>query len=135
MKISKNFTLEELTKSQTAEALKIDNTPAAEQIVNLCALVYNVLQPLRDREGLPVKITSGYRCPKLNKAVGGVSSSQHMRGQAADIKIHGRDPRYMADVIALNCPFDQLIEYPTFVHVSYNLHGNRRQRISKCGGK
>lgn len=135
MKISKNFSLDELTKSQTAEALKIDNTPGAEQIVNLCALVYNVLQPLRDREGLPVKITSGYRCPKLNKAVGGVTSSQHMRGQAADIKIDGRDPRYIADVIALNCPFDQLIEYPTFVHVSYSIQANRRQRMTKRGCK
>lgn len=133
MKISKNFSLEELTKSHAAEALKIDNTPGAEQVVNLCALVYNVLQPLRDREGLPVKITSGYRCPALNKAVGGVTNSQHTRGQAADIKIEGVSPRQIFDHIVTTLTYDQVILYPTFVHVSYKVCGNRRQRLTKVG--
>lgn len=135
MKISKNFTLEELTKSQTAEALKIDNTPAAEQIVNLCALVHHVLQPLRDHYGQPVKISSGYRCQALNKAVGGVSNSQHMRGQAADIKITGVAPTQIADYIANHLPYDQVILYPTFVHVSYSIQANRRHRLRGGGCK
>lgn len=135
MKISKNFALEELTKSQTAEALKIDNTPEAEQIVNLCALVYNVLQPLRDHYGQPVKISSGYRCQALNKAVGGVTNSQHMRGQAADIKILGVTPTHIADYIANHLPYDQVILYPTFVHVSYSIQANRRHRLRGGGGK
>lgn len=135
MIISKNFALEELTKSQTAEALKIDNTPAAEQIANLCALVHHVLQPLRDHYGKPVKISSGYRCPALNKAVGGVSRSQHMRGQAADIKIQGVTPTHIADYIANHLPYDQVIIYPTFVHVSYSIQANRRHRLRGGGGK
>ena len=135
MKISKNFSLEELTKSQTAEALKIDNTPGSEQIINLCALVHHVLQPLRDHYGQPVKISSGYRCPKLNNAVGGVTTSQHMRGQAADIKIQGVTPTHIADYIANHLPYDQLILYPTFVHVSYSIQANRRHRLRGGGGK
>ena len=135
MKISKNFTLEELTKSQTAEALKIDNTPGAEQIINLCALVHHVLQPLRDHYGQPVKISSGYRCPALNKAVGGVTNSQHMRGQAADIKITGVTPTHIADYIANHLPYDQVILYPTFVHVSYSIQANRRHRLRGGGCK
>lgn len=135
MKISKNFSLEEFTRSDTAQRLKIDNAPRTEQIINLCALVHHVLQPLRDHYGQPVKISSGYRCSKLNKAVGGVTNSQHMRGQAADIKIQGVTPTHIADYIANHLPYDQVILYPTFVHVSYNIHGNRRQRMTKRGGK
>ena len=135
MKISKNFALEELTKSQTAEALKIDNTPGAEQIINLCALVHHVLQPIRDHYGQPVKISSGFRCQALNKAVGGVSRSQHMRGQAADIKIPGVAPTQIADYIANHLTYDQVILYPTFVHVSYSIQANRRHRLRSGGAK
>lgn len=135
MKISKNFSLEELTHSDTAQRLKIDNAPRTEQIINLCALVHHVLQPLRDHYGQPVKISSGYRCPKLNKAVGGVTNSQHIRGQAADIKIQGVTPTHIADYIANHLPYDQVILYPTFVHVSYSIQANRRNRLRGGGGK
>lgn len=131
MKISKNFSLDEFTRSETAHIQGIDNTPETEQIINLCALVHHVLQPLRDHYGQPVKISSGYRCPALNKAVGGVPTSQHMRGQAADIKITGVAPTQIADYIANHLTYDQLIIYPTFVHVSYNINGNRHHRFTK----
>ena len=135
MKISKNFTLEEFSRSETAQRLKIDNAPGSEQIINLCALVHHVLQPLRDHYGQPVKISSGYRCPALNKAVGGASRSQHMRGQAADIKIPGVAPNQIADYICSRLPYDQVIIYPTFVHVSYSIQANRRHRLRGGGGK
>lgn len=131
MKISKNFSFEEITRSETALRKGIDNTPKSEQIINLCALVHHVLQPLRDHYGKPVNISSGYRCKALNKAVGGVCNSQHMSGQAADIKIDGVTPTHIADYIASHLPYDQVILYPTFVHVSYNVNGNRRHRLSK----
>lgn len=135
MKISKNFSLEEFTHSETAQCLKIDNAPSTEQIINLCALVHHVLQPLRDHYGQPVKISSGYRCQALNKAVGGVTNSQHIRGQAADIKILGVTPTHIADYIANHLPYDQVILYPTFVHVSYSIQANRRHRLRGGGGK
>lgn len=135
MKISKNFSLEEFSRSETAQRLKIDNALGTEQIINLCALVHHVLQPLRDHYGQPVKISSGYRCQALNKAVGGVSNSQHMMGQASDIKITGVTPTHIADYIANNLPYDQVILYPTFVHVSYSIQANRRHRLRGGGSK
>ena len=82
----KYFTLTELTKSATATRLKIDNTPTAEAKQNLVNLIDKILDPLREAYGKPIIVTSGYRCPKLNKAVGGSTSSQHMKGMAADIR-------------------------------------------------
>lgn len=84
--LSDNFTLEELISSTTAKAKGIDNTPGAIEKQNLKLLAQTVLQPIRDKYGKPITITSGYRCPKLNAAVGGSKTSQHMKGQAADIK-------------------------------------------------
>ena len=115
-RISKNFTLEELCASATAKAKGIRNVPNQEQVVNLCALVHNVLQPLRDKYKAEVKIGSGFRSPALNKAVGGVSNSQHMLGQEW-------------------CDFDQVIwehnaKGTYWVHVSFRNDGkNRRQYI------
>lgn len=86
MALTKNFTLQELTKSATATRLKIDNTPSQRIIKNLTELASKVLQPIRDKYGKPIIVTSGYRCEQLNKAVGGVPFSQHCQGQAADIK-------------------------------------------------
>lgn len=86
MALTKNFTLQELTKSATATRLKIDNTPSQRIIKNLTELASKVLQPIRDKYGKPIIVTSGYRCEQLNKAVGGVTFSQHCQGQAADIK-------------------------------------------------
>lgn len=87
MKITENFTLEELTRSDIAKARGIDNTPTALHVRNLERLAREILQPVRDRWGKPITITSGYRCPALNKAAGGVPTSQHLQGEAADICI------------------------------------------------
>lgn len=86
MNLTKNFTLRELTKSETAERLGILNTPTKEVLANLQELASTVLQPIRDKWGEPIIITSGYRSPRLNSAVGGAVNSQHMIGQAADIR-------------------------------------------------
>ena len=87
MQLSTNFRLSEFTRSDTAKRLGIENEcSSVEQVLNLAYLCHMVLQPLRDRFG-PIRITSGYRCPELNRAVGGVKNSQHMRGEAADIHL------------------------------------------------
>lgn len=85
-KITDNFTMEELTASATAKRLKIDNTPTVEVRDSLERLTKTILQPIRDKWGKPIIVTSGYRCSNLNKAVGGAKSSQHMYGEAADFK-------------------------------------------------
>ena len=137
-RISKNFTLEEFTASDTAKAKGISNFPSTQQVANLCALVHHVLQPLRDAMGQEIKIGSGYRCPKLNKAVGGVSNSQHLNGEAADLCIDGdklKGKRWF-DWIKAHVEFDQLImehnaKGSYWVHVSYRTDGkNRKQVIS-----
>ncbi len=139
MKISKNFTLEELTASATAKAKGIRNEPGQTDIVNLCGLVHNVLQPLRNWWGKEVKIGSGYRSLALNRAVGGVSNSQHMKGEAADLCIDGdiQKGKSWFQYIKQHCEFDQLIweKNPKtgayWVHVSYRCDGkNRKQVIS-----
>ena len=102
---------------------------------NLEALVVNVLEPARLRLGKPIVVNSGYRCPKHNKTVGGVSSSQHLRGEAADIALEPRNyesTEKLAEAIMNGGKWDQLILYPTFVHVSYKRNGgNRRQILRK----
>lgn len=87
IKLSKNFTLNEMTTSATAKRLNIDNTPNAKEIECLKALCQNVLQPIRDKRGTAITVTSGFRCKKLNKAIGGATTSQHQLGQAADITL------------------------------------------------
>lgn len=137
-RISKNFTLDELTASATAKQMRIINAPGVDEVCNLCALVHNVLQPLRDAMGEAIKIGSGYRCPQLNKAVGGVSNSQHMKGEAADLCIDGdlKKGRKWMTWIMEHCDFDQLIlehnaKGTYWVHVSFRSDGkNRRQVIS-----
>lgn len=131
----KYFTLTELIKSATATRLKIDNTPTAEAKQNLVNLVDKILDPLREAYGKPIIVTSGYRCPKLNKAVGGSISSQHMTGMAVDIRTTSdlpEDNRKLYDlIIKLNLPFDQLINEYNFdwVHVSYSPR-NRKQILA-----
>ena len=83
--ITKNFSMEELVASNTARMKGIDNTPDKEVEARLVQLAQQVLQPLRNRYGKPIKISSGYRCQALNKAIGGVSTSQHLKGEAVDI--------------------------------------------------
>ena len=136
--LSKNFTLAELTASDTAKARGIKNDPGLQEIVNLTALVHNVLQPLRTAMGEAIKIGSGYRSPALNKAVGGVSNSQHMTGEAADLCLDGdiQKGRKWFSWIKTNCQYDQLIweKNPKtgnyWVHVSFRADGkNRKQTI------
>jgi hypothetical protein len=136
-RISKNFTLDELLASATAKQQHIINAPGVDEVCNLCALVHNVLQPLRDAMGESIKIGSGYRCPQLNKAVGGVSNSQHMKGEAADLCIDGdmKKGKRWFEWIKSHCDFDQLImEHNSkgtyWVHVSFRADcKNRRQVI------
>ena len=136
IKISKNFSLEELCRSTTAAAKKMRNEPGKEEIVNLTLLVLHVLQPLRDVIGESIPISSGYRSPALNKLVGGVTNSQHVTGQAADIAIGGNmtKGKQWFNYIKNNLPFDQLIwehnkQGVYWIHVSYNKEGNRKQII------
>lgn len=133
---SKYFTLNELTRSATAKRLGINNAPTSDIVAALQRLVTNVLDPLREEWGAPIIVGSGYRCLKLNKAVGGAKSSQHMYGQAADIHALGdrpEDNRKLRDLlIKLNLPFDQLIDEfgCDWIHVSHRASGNRGQLLS-----
>ena len=137
MRISKNFTLEEMTASATAKARGISNNPGQTDLVNLCGLVHNVLQPLRNWWGKEVKIGSGYRSLALNRAVGGVSNSQHMKGEAADLCIDGdiQKGKSWFQFIKQHCEFDQLIweKNPKtgayWVHVSYRCDGKNRKQV------
>ena len=111
MKLSKYFTLEEFIRSNTADRMGIDNVPKDEKVIeNLRHLCFEILQPLRDYVGAPVHINSGYRCPELNEAVGGVKNSQHCRGEACDIRIASpKQGREWAAWIEDNCRFDQML--------------------------
>ena len=128
----KYFTMKELTKSATAQRLGIRNVPGLDEQTQLHALVDNILDPLREAYGKPIIVTSAYRCEKLNKVVGGSSTSQHRLGQAADVRCvsdTAKGNKELFDLIRkLNLPFDQLInEYGyDWVHVSYSPR-NRRQ--------
>lgn len=134
MRLSKNFTLEEFIYSKTALREHISNVANQDIIKNLGALVQNVLQPLRDRLNKIVNITSGYRCPELNKKVGGASNSQHQYGQAADIIVQGYTPEQVYRYIkASGLKYDQLILEVTrsgkWVHISYCIKHNRQQNL------
>jgi len=109
MNLSENFTLAEMVRSQTAIRKGIDNTPTPEVIENLRALCVNVLQPIRNGLGRAVYVSSGYRSPKLNKAIGGSANSQHCRGEAADFTADNTDTYSLANWIHQNYRFDQLI--------------------------
>ena len=125
----KHFTLEELTRSTTASLRGIDNTPSAEAIGCLEQLVEHILDPLREAWGKPIHVNSGYRCPRLNKEVGGSPSSQHIKGQAADITTgNPTDNRRLYHLLSTqNLPVDQAINEHDFawIHVSY---GPRHRR-------
>ena len=118
--LSENFTYKEFEESETADKLGIDNTIKRDLIRNnIKELVFHILQPLRDKFDVPIHINSGYRCLKLNAAVGGVPSSQHVMGQAADIVVEGKKPIEVAEMIVeMGLPYDQIGLYGTFVHVS-----------------
>ncbi len=133
VRLSKNFTLQEFTKSQTAERRGIDNTPVEGHLENAKALFENVVQPVRDNFGVTV-INSGYRSGDLNYAIGGSNTSQHCKGQAVDIECPGTPNYDVAKWIEENLDFDQLIlEFYTpgipdsgWVHVSYKSEDNRK---------
>ena len=126
------FTIDELCRSDTARIRGIDNTPTEDVKRNLEALVDNVLDPLREWYGKPIYVNSGYRCPALNKAVGGVASSQHLTGQAADIDVNDRaENRRLMKHIEDSLDFDQLIweNGGAWVHVSYRPDGRNRRQV------
>lgn len=129
----KYFTLKELTRSTTATAKGIDNTPTPEVEKNLTLLVENVLDPLREIYGKPITVNSGYRCPELNKAVGGSKTSDHVKGFAADITGGSKEENErIFNIIKHNFHFKQLIDENDFswVHVSYD-PSNLKNQILK----
>ena len=138
MNLSKNFTLSEMTKSETALRLSLPNDPEPEHLENMKALAEKVLQPVRDHFARGVKVNSAYRHPDVNRAVGGSTTSDHCRGMAADIEIPGVPNAELAQWIADNCDFRQLIlEFYTpgipdsgWVHVSYNPADNKKQILT-----
>lgn len=135
MKLSENFELNELIKSQIAERKGISNNPSTDQINNLKDLCLNVLQPIRSHFDSPVIISSGYRSPELCVAIGSKPTSQHSEGKAADIEIANVDNKELAMWIKDNINFDQLIlEFykegdpnSGWIHVSYNGDKNRKE--------
>lgn len=136
MKLSKNFTMAEFTKSQTAERKGIDNTPHGEHLDAAKELFEHVVQPVREHFG-PTIINSGYRSPALNEAVGGSSKSQHCKGEAVDIEVPGVPNVELAEYIRDNLDFDQLIlefyvpgiDDSGWVHVSYKADGDNRGSV------
>ena len=128
-RISKNFKYSEFTKSDTAKRLHINNAITTREVRdNIKALVEDALQPLRDAWGGPLFINSGYRCLELNNAVGGVPTSQHVLGQAADVGC--TDPYALAKLVKrMRLDIDQCILYPDFLHLSYRNDGCNRGQI------
>ena len=144
MRLSKNFTLKELTRSNTALRLGIDNEPSKEGIYKLTLLATEVLQPLRDCLGA-LRITSGFRSPELNKAIGGSTKSQHCKYEAVDLQYFKRGKidniKIYQALKELGLPFDQVIlefgdateyidpENPAWIHLSYTINDNRCQEL------
>ena len=129
MELSRNFKWSEFTKSDTARRLHIINEITDWDVRdNIKALVDYILQPLRDAWGGPLFINSGYRSPELNKAVGGVETSQHTKGMAADVGV--TDPLALAKLaLKMKLDFDQMILYPSFLHLSYKRDGRNRNQL------
>ena len=137
----KYFAIEELTRSKTAEARGIKNVPNETERLNLIALVGAVLDPLREAYGKPICVTSGYRCAALNKRVGGVTGSQHVKGEAADIVTKGgaKNIYELGRLIVARGAFDQVIFenvgkndlLPEWIHVSWKRDGWNRGNILK----
>lgn len=139
MQLSPHFKLNEFTKSETAIRKRIDNTPGPNHTANLQKVCEKILEPVRNHFGKPVRINSGYRGPALNTAVGGSSKSQHCNGQAVDFEIDGLPNPELAQWVADNCEFDQIIlefydpkEGPNsgWVHASYAEGSNRKQKLT-----
>ena len=145
MILSQNFTLQELTYSDTAIRKGMDNTPNEEQIENLRLVCNNILEPVRVHFKAPVVVSSGYRSVAVCEAVGSSSKSQHTKGQAADFEIFGIPNKEVADWIVNNIDYDQcILEFwnenepnSGWVHCSFSSAGNRRQylKAQKIDGK
>jgi hypothetical protein len=137
MKLSNNFTLEELTKSQEALRLGIPNEPSADHIFNLQLLCQYILQPVRDNFNLPMTVSSGYRSAELCEKIGSSSKSQHTKGEAADFEVFGLPNKDVSDWIVNNLDYDQcILEFWTpdepnsgWIHCSYSAAKNRRQYL------
>lgn len=130
----KYFTIGELTSSTTARRYNIKNIPSVMELNNLTSLVEHLLDPLRELLGKPINVSSGYRCKALNSKVGGSKTSQHMKGQAADIYLKGLSNIVIAKVlVASGLEWDQCIiekgtlQNPQWIHLSYKTSGNRNQ--------
>ena len=136
--LTKNFSLAELVKSDTATRKGLDNTPTPEVVTNLQILADNILQPIREHYGKSVTVNSGYRSPEVNASVGGSKTSDHCKGQAADIEIVGVANGDLAQYIADNYKFTQVIlEFYTqgipdsgWVHVSYDKDNLKCQTLT-----
>jgi len=136
MNISTHITLKEATTSQTATRLGIDNTPDAQTIGRMKVVAEKCFEPIREWYGKPLTVSSFYRCPELNKAVGGSKTSQHVKGEAIDIDTGSRvENKKLLEWAKANLIFDQLIyEFgdetgPEWVHISFSLSGNRNQYL------
>ena len=137
MKLTANFTLDELVKSQTAVRKDINNMPNPDQIENLKALAANILQPVRSHFDKPLIISSGFRCAELCIAIGSSINSQHAKGEAADFEIWGTSNEELATWIKSELEFDQLIlefwseDNPNsgWVHCSYSRDHNRNESL------
>lgn len=135
MQLSKNLSLAEVVRSESAKRRGINNMPGAEHIENLKELAINVFQPIRDHFKVPIHISSGYRSKILNNAVNGAAKSQHCLGQAIDIDVDGTSitNKQVFDFIKDNLDFDQMIwefgneKNPDWVHVSFNKGSNKKQ--------
>jgi hypothetical protein len=144
MKLSKNLSLSEVIKSNTATRRGIDNTPTSEHLSNLKDIAINVFEPIREHFKTPIGVSSGYRSNELNKAIGGSKTSQHSKGQALDLDadIFGElTNKEIFDFIRENLDFNQLIwefgndNEPNWVHVSYSRLGNRKQVLKAYKNK
>lgn len=129
--MAQHFTLAELTRSDTADRLRIANTPNHDEVRQLNHLMDNCLDPIRKAWGKPIGVNSGYRCRRLNEAVGGAPTSQHLKGEAADITTGSKEGnRRLFELIqSLGVDFDQLIDESGYkwLHISCKEQGNRRQ--------
>lgn len=129
--MAQHFTLAELTRSDTADRMRIANTPNHDEVRRLNHLMDNCLDPIRKAWGKPIGVNSGYRCLRLNEAVGGAPTSQHLKGEAADITTGSKEGnRRLFELIqSLGVDFDQLIDESGYkwLHISCTAQGNRRQ--------
>lgn len=135
MKLSKNFKLREFLYSKTAIENNIKNIPSDVYLYNIKDLVL-IMQQIRDYWGLPIEITSGYRCEELNKLVKGAKNSQHIKGQACDFNVKGIAPIVICKMLKQlkeqgKIEYDQLILEPNWVHISYNHLNNRGEELTK----